>query len=145
MGGKQAKGRHARARTHSYFPGQIIGAQAAGWRSASSKCSPAFPFPPYSSLLVPVPPTVYVRSYEHDSKRNRCCCQRENPCVKALQRRLCRHQASGQSAQAEATDPAPVRYARKESQCCLRLRGPRPFRSSYLFFLERRRQAECGL
>jgi hypothetical protein len=114
MGGKQAKGRHARARTHSYFPGQIIGAQAAGWRSASSKCSPAFPFPPYSSLLVPVPPTVYVRSYEHDSKRNRCCCQRENPCVKALQRRLCRHQARAH--RQEATDRAPVRYARKESQ-----------------------------
>jgi hypothetical protein len=74
--------------------------------------------PTGASCQWPVPLASYcLRStYEHDlsSKRNRCCCQRENPCVKALQRRLCRHQARAH--RQEATDRAPVRYARKESQ-----------------------------
>jgi hypothetical protein len=136
----ESKQRPARARAQP-FPRPDTRPRSAGcWRSASSKCSPAFPFPSYwCQWPVPLPSSYCLRTYEHylSSKRNRCCCQRENPCVKALQRRLCRHQAR-----------AHRQRGHRSSTSTLRTKGiavlsptPRPFISVVVSFFSRAQAA----
>lgn len=141
----ESKQRPARARTQP-FPRPDTRPRSAGcWRSASSKCSPASPFPSYwCQWPVPLPSSYCLRSYEHDlsSKRNRCCCQRENPCVKALQRRLCRHQARAHRPRGHRWSTSTLRtHERNRSGFCIVVSDSEALSVVVSFSLERRRQA----